>query len=156
MTSGQATQTTENIRNFTLSTEIFHQPNLDIYAQMAYIVLRSFPGGPSLPTLSDISQLGRMSTKQATRALQRLAELKVLPHKLFRQMIGEFSDDRLSWGAKGLLTYLKEHPEAGIGELSELSSQSGEDEHSIRRALTELKRCGYLEDYPELSKLVKE
>ncbi|HTG71915.1 MAG TPA: hypothetical protein VL921_21860, partial [Candidatus Udaeobacter sp.] len=64
-----------------------------------------------------------------------------------------FQDDRLSWAAKGLLTYCKEHRDITLSELLMLSDQSGEDEQSIRRALRELERNGYLEEFPELIKL---
>jgi hypothetical protein len=140
----------ENPRNFMLSTEIFEHPNLDIYAQMVCIVLRAYSAESNLPTLKDLARQGRMNPKQATRALQSLVELKILPHKLFRQIIGDFADDRLSWAAKGILAYCKDHPQIGMKELLELSSQSGDDEQSIRKALRELKRYGYLEEFTEL------
>lgn len=143
----------ENKRNFTLSTDIFHQPNLDIYSQMVYIILASYLAESSLPKVADIAKLGRMEVKQATKALQSLVEHKLLPHKVFRQMVGEFADDRLSWAARGLLTYFKQNPQIRINELLELSNGSGEDEHSIRKALRDLKRYGYLEDFPELSRM---
>jgi hypothetical protein len=146
-------QPISNVRNFTLSSDIFQKPDLDIYTQMMYIVLSSYTGESSLPELSDISVKGRMSRKQAIKAMQQLVDLKLIPHKLFRQMIGEFQDDRLSWAAKGLLTYCKEHAGIGFHELLELSDQSGEDEHQIRKALRELKETGYLEEFPELSQI---
>lgn len=150
MSNGQAT---ENVRSFTLPYEIFSKPHLDIYAQMAYIVLRSYTAESALPTLQELAQYGRMTIKQTTKALQTLVELKIVSHKLFRQLIGDFADDRLSWAAKGLLSFFKDHPQIRLGELIELSNQSGEDEQSVRRALKELKRCGYLDEYPELSKI---
>ncbi|GGG17072.1 hypothetical protein [Paenibacillus abyssi] len=143
-----------NARNFAVSTDIFMQPGLDIYTQMTYIVLRSYTSESAMPTLSEIAQKGRMTAKQATKAMQSLVNHKMIPHKLFRQMIGEFQDDRLSWAAKGLLTYFKEHPSISVTELLEMSDQSGEDEQSILKALIELKSNGYLEEFPELSKLV--
>lgn len=148
-----ATTIDENTRNFTLSTDIFHKPDLDIYSQMVYIVLSSFVAESSLPTVSEVAKLSRMQPRQTVKALQSLVEHKLLPHKAFRQMVGEFADDRISWAAKGLLTYFKNNPQIRINELLELSNQSGEDEHSIRKALRDLKRYGYLEEYPELSKM---
>ncbi|WP_409343583.1 hypothetical protein [Paenibacillus sp. MBLB4367] len=150
MAGGQASEST---RNFTISNEIFHQPGLDIYAQMTYIVLKCYSSESHLPQVADISRLGRMNDKQTMKGLQTLVEIKLLPVKVFRQMIGDFQDDRLSWAAKGLLTFCKEHPDTNIQQLLELSSESGEDEHSIRKALKELSQFGYLEDYPEWSKL---
>ncbi|MFD0698554.1 hypothetical protein ACFQZT_31250 [Paenibacillus sp. GCM10027628] len=142
-------QATAGTRNFTLSDEIFRQPGLDIYAQMVFIILRSFSSESSLPELSDIAKLGRMSDKQTMKALQCLVDLKILPHKLFRRMVGNFQDDRLSWAAKGLLIFCKDNPQIHMQDLLELAGDSGEDEHNIRRALQELSQCGYLEEYPE-------
>lgn len=142
-----------SIRNFTVSTEIFFKPGLDIYSQMIYIVLSSCTADTASLTLSEVAGKGRMTPKQAVKAMQSLVDQQLIPHKLFRKMIGEFQDDRLSWAAKGLLTYCKEHRDITIAELLMLSDQSGEDEHSIRKALSELYRNGYLEEYPELGKL---
>ncbi|WP_170067043.1 hypothetical protein [Paenibacillus castaneae] len=140
-------------RNFTISTEVFHKPGLDIYSQMIYIVLSSCTADSAAITLSEIAEKGRMTEKQTVKAMQLLVDEQLIPHKLFRKMIGEFQDDRLSWAAKGLLTYCKEHTNITIPELLSLSDQSGEDEHSIRKALLELERNGYLEEFPELSKI---
>lgn len=95
-----------------------------------------------------------MTTKLAIKAMQALVDEQLIPHKLFRKMIGEFQDDRLSWAAKGLLTYCKEHKNITLPELLALSDQSGEDEVSIRKALMELERNGYLEEFTELNKLM--
>ncbi|MBD2870259.1 hypothetical protein [Paenibacillus arenilitoris] len=141
------------LRNFTISTEIFFKPNLDIYSQMTYIVLSSHTSDTASLSLSEVAKKGRMTTKQAIKAMQELVDEQLIPHKLFRKMIGEFQDDRLSWAAKGLLTYCKQHRNITIDELLMLSDQSGEDEHSIRKALSELARNGYLEEYPELRRL---
>ncbi|KRE53596.1 hypothetical protein [Paenibacillus sp. Soil522] len=145
--------TPSSIRNFTVSTEIFYNPNLDIYSQMIYIVLSSSTADSTSLTIDEIAKKGRMSTKHAIKAMQALVNEQLIPHKLFRKMIGEFQDDRLSWAAKGLLTYCKEHRDITLSELLMLSDQSGEDEQSIRRALRELERNGYLEEFPELIKL---
>ena len=145
--------TPSSVRNFTVSTEIFYNPNLDIYSQMIYIVLSSSTADSASLTIDEVAKKGRMTTKHAIKAMQALVNEQLIPHKLFRKMIGEFQDDRLSWAAKGLLTYCKEHREITLSELLMLSDQSGEDEQSIRRALRELERNGYLEEFPELIKL---
>jgi hypothetical protein len=142
-----------NVRNFTVSTEIFYNPSLDIYSQMIYIVLSSSTADSASLTIDEVAKKGRMTTKYAIKAMQALVDEQLIPHKLFRKMIGEFQDDRLSWAAKGLLTYCKEHKGITLPELLALSDQSGEDEQSIRKALMELERNGYLEEFPELSKL---
>ncbi|WP_029423213.1 hypothetical protein [Alicyclobacillus macrosporangiidus] len=147
-------QTKEAEHVFMVSTEIFQHPGLDIYTQMVCIVLQSYKNESALPTLGDIARLGRMTTKQATGALQALVDLRILPHKIFRQIIGEFEDDRLSWTAKGLLAYCKTHPHVRLQDLVELSSKSGEDEHHIRNAIKELDRYGYLDDLPELKRVI--
>jgi hypothetical protein len=147
MSNGQASEST---RSFTLSDEIFRIPGLDIYSQMAFIVLKSLASESAIPEVSDISRLGRMDDKQTMKGLQSLAERKVISHKLFRRMVGDFQDDRLSWAAKGLLLYCKENPETNLHDLLDLAAESGEDEHSIRKALMELSQYGYLEEYPVL------
>lgn len=141
-------QVNEGTRNFALSDDIFRQPGLDLCSQMVYIILKSFGSESNFPELSEIAILGRMTDKQAMKALQDLVELKILPHKLFRRMVGDFQDDRLSWAAKGLLLFCKENPHIHLHELLELTSQSGEDEHSIRNSLKELSQYGYLDEYP--------
>jgi DNA-binding MarR family transcriptional regulator len=138
---------------FTMSDDIFLQPGLDIYTQMAYIILNNFSTESNIPELSDISKLGRMDVKQTMKALQSLVELKFLSHKVFRRMVGDFRDDRLSWAAKGLLVFCKDNPQINFQDLLELASESGEDEHSIRKALNELSQYGYLEQYPEWSQI---
>ncbi|MCA0756260.1 hypothetical protein KP806_14485 [Paenibacillus sp. N4] len=147
------TASSSSIRNFTVSTEIFYKPSLDIYSQMMYIVLSASIADSASLTINEVAAKGRMTPKQAIKALQLLVDEQLIPHKVFRKMIGEFQDDRLSWAAKGLLTYCKEHRDITIAELLQLSDQSGESEQNIRRALSELDRNGYLEDYPELSRL---
>lgn len=146
MSSGQAN---EGTRSFTLSDEVFHQPGLDICAQMVYIILKCFATESNFPKVSDIAKLGRMDDKQTVKALQTLVELKILPLKLFRRMVGVFQDDRLSWSAKGLLMFCKENPRTELPNLLELASQSGENEQNIRASLQELSQYGYLDEYPE-------
>jgi DNA-binding MarR family transcriptional regulator len=143
----------QSTRKFTMSDDIFLQPGLDIYTQMAYIILKNFSTESNIPELSDISKLGRMDVKQTMKALQSLVELELLSHKVFRRMVGDFRDDRLSWAAKGLLVFCKDNPQINFQDLLELASESGEDEHSIRKALNELSQYGYLEQYPEWSQI---
>jgi hypothetical protein len=107
-----------NVRNFTVSTEIFYKPSLDIYSQMIYIVLSSSTADSTSLTIDEVAKKGRMTTKYAIKAMQALVDEQLIPHKLFRKMIGEFQDDRLSWAAKGLLTYCKEHKDISIARAS--------------------------------------
>ncbi|SDW20876.1 hypothetical protein [Paenibacillus sp. CF384] len=145
--------TAASARSFTVSGEIFSMPNLDIYAQMTYIVLSSGASDSLSLSVPDMARKGRMTIKQVIKAMQDLTEQKLISHKVFRHLIGEFQDDRLSWSAKGLLTYCKEHPSTSVDELIALSDQSDENETTIRKALLELKHAGYLEDYPELRQI---
>lgn len=140
-------------RSFTVSSEIFANPHLDIYAQMIYIVLSSSAADSMSLSLSDMARKGRMTVKQVIKAMQELTDHKLISHKMFKHLIGEFNDDRLSWSAKGLLTYCKANPNASLDELLALSDQSSEDEHSVRRALQELKQSGYLDDFPDLKRI---
>lgn len=147
--------TNDSSRMITISEDIFRHPGMDIYSQMVYIVLRGFLTSESdTPALSDVSKLGRMSEKQAIKALQKLVEIKILPNKLYRRMVGDFKDDRLSWSAKGLLHYCKDHPTIDMQTLLEMAIESGEDEQSIRKSLRELHQYGYLEEYPAWKRLV--
>ena len=147
-------QTSESTRMITISDEIFRHPGLDIYAQMAYIVLKGYLTSESdALEVSDVAELGRMSEKQAIKALQKLVEVKILPNKLYRRMVGDFRDDRLSWAAKGLLHFCKDHPTIEMQTLLEMAVASGDDEPQIRKALKELERHGYLEEYPAWKRL---
>lgn len=147
--------TSDSTRMITVSEDIFRHPGLDIFSQMVYIVLRGCLTSESdMPELSDVSRLGRMSEKQTIKALQQLVDVKILPNKVYRRMIGDFRDDRLSWTAKGLLHFCKEHPAIDMQTLLEMAGESGEDEHHIRHALKELDKYGYLEEYPAWRRLV--
>lgn len=147
--------TNDSARMITISEDIFHHPELDIYSQMVYIVLRGYLTSESdTLEVSDVSKMGRMSEKQAIKALQKLVEAKILPGKLYRRMVGEFRDDRLTWAAKGLLNYCKDHPATNMQTLIELVDESGENEQDVRKALRELDQYGYLEEYPEWRRLV--
>jgi hypothetical protein len=137
------TSTIANKRTITINTELFELGNLNIYELMAGIILSSYTNEPVPPDLRELAQLGRMNDKQATNALQGLLDKGVLPNKIFRMILGNFGDDRLSWAAKGLLLYLKEHPDTNLAELFE---KSKDDETSVRFELEELKRYGYLDE----------
>ncbi|MFC5450593.1 hypothetical protein [Paenibacillus aestuarii] len=146
-------QVNESTRGYTHYEEIFRQPDLDIYTQMAYIVLKSTTSETHIPELKNISKLGRMSDKQMIKALQNLVELKILSNKFYRRMVGDFMDDRLSWAAKGLFLFCKDNPNIDLEELLEMACESGEDHQSIRKSLKELSDCGYLEEYPAWKRL---
>lgn len=147
--------TNDQARMITISEDIFHHPGLDIYSQMVYIVLKGqLTSESDTPEVSEVSKLGRMSEKQAIKGLQKLVEVKILPNKLYRRMVGDFRDDRLSWAAKGLLHFCKVHPTIDMETLLEMTGESGDDEQNVRKALRELSECGYLEEYPAWSRLV--
>lgn len=128
--------------------DFFKIPDLDIYQQMICIVLSALTSDKSVGTLSisEIASHGRMTSKQATSALQALVDKKILTHKAFREIVGDFGDDRLSWMAKGLLVFLKQHPRITFEELVELSGQSEDQEHALREGLNDLRRFGYLDE----------
>ncbi|MDD9270771.1 hypothetical protein ACFPES_27300 [Paenibacillus sp. GCM10023248] len=146
-------QTKEAVRHFSLSDDVFRYPGLDIYTQMTVIVLKCFSSESNFPELAEIAKLGRMNVKQVSKALQTLVEMKIISQKIFRRLVGDFQDDRLSWAAKGLLAFCKEHPQIQLDDLIEMSSESGEDETSIRMALRELYQFGYLDEYPVWSQI---
>ncbi|CAG7644475.1 hypothetical protein PAESOLCIP111_04714 [Paenibacillus solanacearum] len=128
--------------------DFFKIPDLDIYEQMVCIVLSTVTGEKSgIVSVADIAAYGRMSGRQAIGALQGLVEKKVLTSKAFREIVGDFGDDRLSWTAKGLLVYLKRHPRVTMEELAELSGQSGDEEQALLDALRALKQFGYLDEW---------
>lgn len=129
-------------RHFSIQ-EILKVPDLDIYQQMVCMILSTYvsTAASSIPSVEEISAHGRMSFKEATTALQQLAEQKVLPHKVFRNIVGDFGDNRLSWAAKGLLLYLQEHPRATLNELLDMSMN---DKDVICQELEYLRRYGYI------------
>lgn len=139
-------------RQFTVSTEIFEVPDLTIYEQMVCIVLRAYSNSSVLPTVVDIAEHGRMSVKQASDALKYLVDKKILPHRVFKEIVGEFGDDRLSWTAKGLLLYLSNNPRAKFIDLLELVEQSNDDDDRVRIGLQELKQYGYLDEISDLAR----
>jgi hypothetical protein len=131
-------------RQFSVS-EIMQVPGLDIYEQMVCIVLSTFiqEASASIPDMKEIANLGRMSSRETTQALQNLVERGILPHKVFREIVGDFRDSRLSWAAKGLLVFMEKHPKIDLDELLELS---GDDKMTILQGLRDLKDFGYLEE----------
>ncbi|MES7218714.1 helix-turn-helix domain-containing protein, partial [Cutibacterium acnes] len=58
----------DNLRVFVVPVDIMDIPDLDIYEQMVYIVLRSFANAreaTAFPSYSTIAKLGRMSRRKA-------------------------------------------------------------------------------------------
>ena len=70
----------------------------------------------------------------------------MLSHRALWRILGDFGDDRLSWAAKGLLAFRRQHPHASLAQVVELAEQSSDNENTIHSALEELKRYGYLDD----------
>ncbi|PZE20513.1 hypothetical protein [Paenibacillus xerothermodurans] len=138
-------------QSFTIS-EIFKVPELDIYQQMVCFVLNNViqAGSPTPPTVTEVAAKGRMSVQDATTALQSLSEKKLIPFKVFRDIVGDYGDRRLSWAAKGLLLYLNSHPGATVDEMVELSNN---DRDALQAELKELQKLGYLEGTNILSDL---
>ncbi|CAG7653313.1 hypothetical protein ACFQI7_30625 [Paenibacillus allorhizosphaerae] len=135
--------------------DFFKIPDLDIYQQMICIVLSTLTSEKSgMISVADIAAYGRMTSRQATSALQGLVDKKIVTHKAFREIVGDFGDDRLSWTAKGLLVYLKRYPHVTMEELAELSGQSGDDEQAVREALNDLKLFGYLDELTDSGALL--
>lgn len=132
-------------RHFAVYRDLLSIPDLDIYSQMACIILQAYANDAVAPTLAQIARDGRMTTKQASRALQKMVDAKLISQKAFKEIIGEFGDDRLSWAAKGILVFIKRNPETTFKDLLQLAEQSGEDERSIRLAWAQLERHGYLQ-----------
>jgi hypothetical protein len=136
--------TTGQARQFTVS-EILTVPGLNIYEQMVCIVLSTYmqETAATIPDVTELASLGRMTLQETLHALQGLVERKVLPHKVYREIVGDFRDTRLSWTAKGLLVYLEKQPRIQLDELLELSS---DDQTTIIEALRQLQSLGYLEE----------
>jgi hypothetical protein len=135
---------TNGSQPFTIS-EIFKVPDLDIYEQMVCFVLNSFvqDSGSAIPTVAEVAAKGRMTAQEATIALQNLVTKHVIPLKVFREIVGDYGDSRLSWAAKGLLVFLKNHQGKSLDELVELSKDQRE---SLVAELEELRKLGYLDD----------
>ncbi|NOU92585.1 hypothetical protein GC093_04990 [Paenibacillus sp. LMG 31456] len=141
---------TNQSQPFTIS-EILKVPGLDVYEQMVCFVLNNLINdGNSLPTVAEVASKGRMSSKEATQAMQNLVEKKIIPLRVFREMVGNYGDSRLSWAAKGLLLYLKQHEGNTLSDLLEVSK---DDTDNILIELKELHRLGYLEDHSIIDEL---
>ncbi|MDB5083710.1 MAG: hypothetical protein JWN30_596 [Bacilli bacterium] len=136
-------------RMIAFPADLFEFPDLTLQEQMVSIILSGTANDQSPPKIAEISRRGRMSSKHVMTALQGIAEKKILPHKVFRTIVGEFGDDRLSWAAKGMLTYLKNNSGVKMQDLIELAEKSSDDERMIRNVLDELRNYGYLEDVME-------
>ncbi|UUZ84076.1 hypothetical protein LJK88_10140 [Paenibacillus sp. P26] len=119
--------------------EILKVPDLNIYEQMICIVLSTYitepPSAP--PSVSVLAGQGRMSFNEANEALQSLVERKILPHRIFREIVGDFGDNRLSWAAKGPLVFLQNHPRLSLDEPLQFSK---DDSHTVLSGLQDLKR----------------
>lgn len=71
----------DNLRVFVVPVEIMDIPDLDIYEQMVYIVLRSFTNpreATAFPSYNTIAKLGRMSRRKAIDCVTRLVEKGLL------------------------------------------------------------------------------
>jgi hypothetical protein len=55
-----------------------------------------------------------------------------------------FSDDRLSWEARGLMGYLLSKPDDWQVRIHDLMRRGPAGEHKVRRMLRELQELGYL------------
>lgn len=139
---------TTSKRTISVNVELFDVPGLNTYELMVGILLSAFTNPSAVPSVNEIAGLGRMTVKQTTTSLQGLLDKGILPSKVFRRILGEYGDPRLSWAAKGLLSYMKNNPEL---QISDLSDQSLDDEALIRRELEQLKKYGYFEEAEEIS-----
>ena len=71
----------DNLRVFVVPVEIMDFPNLDIYEQMVYIVLRSFANAresTAFPSYNTIAELGRMSRRKAIDCVASLVQKGLL------------------------------------------------------------------------------
>lgn len=71
----------DNLRVFVVPVEIMDIPDLNIYEQMVYIVLRSFANAreaTAFPSYSTIAKLGRMSRRKAIDCVATLVEKGLL------------------------------------------------------------------------------
>lgn len=71
----------DDLRVFVVPVEILDFPDIDIYEQMAYIVLRSFANArdnSAFPSYETIAKLGRMSRRKAIDAVSSLIEKGLL------------------------------------------------------------------------------
>jgi len=67
----------DDLRVFVVPVDIMEIPDLDIYEQMVYIVLRSFVNphkAEAFPSYNTIAKLGRMSRRKAIDVIQSLLE----------------------------------------------------------------------------------
>ena len=64
--------------------------------------------------------------------------------KYFKVVNAVFSDERLSWEARGLMGYLLSKPDDWQVRLHDLLKHGPAGQHKLRRMLRELEVCGYL------------
>lgn len=75
----------DNLRVFVVPVDIMDIPNLDIYEQMVYIVLRSFASpreATAFPSYNTIAKLGRMSRRKAIDCVTSLVEKGLLKKEI--------------------------------------------------------------------------
>ncbi|WP_167578114.1 helix-turn-helix domain-containing protein [Ammoniphilus sp. YIM 78166] len=75
----------DNLRVFVVPVDIMDIPDLDIYEQMVYIVLRSFANAreaTAFPSYSTIAKLGRMSRRKAIDCVATLVERGLLKKEI--------------------------------------------------------------------------
>lgn len=75
----------DNLRVFVVPVDIMDIPDLDIYEQMVYIVLRSFANAreaTAFPSYSTIAKLGRMSRRKAINCVATLVEKGLLKKEI--------------------------------------------------------------------------
>ncbi len=75
----------DNLRVFVVPVDIMDIPDLDIYEQMVYIVLRSFANAreaTAFPSYSTIAKLGRMSRRKAINCVTTLVEKGLLKKEI--------------------------------------------------------------------------
>jgi hypothetical protein len=71
----------DNLRVFVVPVDIMEVPDLDVYEQMVYIVLRSFANAreaTAFPSYNTIAKLGRMSRRKAIDCVTSLVEKGLL------------------------------------------------------------------------------
>jgi hypothetical protein len=75
----------DNLRVFVVPVDIMDVPDLDIYEQMVYMVLRSFANvreATAFPSYSTIAKLGRMSRRKAINCVSSLVEKGLLKKEI--------------------------------------------------------------------------
>lgn len=108
----------DDLRVFVVPVDIMDVPDLDIYEQMVYIVLRSFASAreaTAFPSYATIAKLGRMSRRKAIDAVQSLVEKGLLR----KEMRFDVSKNRKIRNTSNLYTI--EYPQV-VHDMHHLSS----------------------------------